>query len=233
MAYKIDISIEQMNVSEEISHLAQIEEYRKIFNKLIKAEEQAKKDRDHAKANQDAQTYLEVDLELDRIVQYWMPFLTAQEKATKLVEADYKLADETGRLEPENSDYEPDPIVSLFLIILEATIDEWANEVQERVLAAAAGEMPLDVFLEEVLQLTPGLRMLQDFRDALIPTDDNGELAKIIRDPVKRPIEIIQNIRDGIISPDDNGELAKIVREPIKRPVKVVKKVIKKFLGIG
>lgn len=53
-------------------------------------------------------------------------------------------------------------------------------------------------------------------RDAVIPADDTGEIAQMIRDPIKRPVEIIQNIRDDIIDPSDNGEVAKTIRDPIK-----------------
>jgi hypothetical protein len=66
---------------------------------------------------------------------------------------------------------------------------------------------PLDL---ATFGLLPGLR------DLIIPPDDTGEIAKIIRDPLKRPSEIIQDWRDHVISKDDNGEGAKIIRDPIK-----------------
>ncbi|WP_142669554.1 hypothetical protein [Klebsiella variicola] len=51
--------------------------------------------------------------------------------------------------------------------------------------------------------------------------DQNGEIAKLIRDPTKRPVEIVEGIRDSVIPKDDNGEInngeiAKAIRDPIK-----------------
>jgi len=59
------------------------------------------------------------------------------------------------------------------------------------------------------------LGLLPAARNLVIPDVDTGEIALLVRDPLKRPLEILQNWRDHIIG-NGNGEGAKILRDPIK-----------------
>ena len=75
------------------------------------------------------------------------------------------------------------------------------------VMADVLRNKPLDTLTFGIL---PGVR------DLVIPPDENGELAKLVRDPLKRPVEILTDLRDKIVPKDDNGEGAKILRDPVK-----------------
>ena len=231
MSFTVNLNETNFNVSSELTHLQQVEEYRKLYNKLIVAEKEINTTRDKAKKDKDGQTYLEADTERERISVYWMPFIAAHAKAQRLKEDKYKVTDEYGNVDPENSDYVPDPVITLFMIIFDAIVDDWLNKVGEKFDGLVEGEMTVNQFVEALVQLTPGLRIIQDFRDVIIPADDNGEIARLIRDPIKRPVEIVQNIRDKVIDPKDNGEIAQLIRDPIKRPVKVVENIIKKIFN--
>lgn len=230
MPFTVEISKADFQLDAS-DHLGKVEQGRVAYNKLLASEEAAKTAKKSAISAGDAQTNLEADKELERIASYWPPFISAYEIADDLKQEGYKLADENGAVAPPKDGYQSDPLVTLFLLIVEAVVDGWYDKVKEKFEEAGSGKISINQFGEAIIQLTPGLRVLQDLRDQIIPPNDNGEVARILRDPIKRPLEIVQNIRDSVISPNDNSEVAQILRDPIKQPVKVVKKVFKKIFG--
>lgn len=131
-----------------------------------------------------------------------------------------------------------DPIVALFMIAINAIAQEFEKEhpfgenntltivyqAAMEFLAQPAGG-PDSAFVKA--------------RSVLIPQDDQGEVARILRDPIRRPMEIIEeglkflNEDNGIVAqaltqpgnvifngwdprPDDNGEISKAIRDPVK-----------------
>jgi hypothetical protein len=131
-----------------------------------------------------------------------------------------------------------DPIVALFMIALDAITKEFKS----------------DRPFGENNELTKVYRSLLDFaekpaggdnsafviaRSVIIPQNDQGEIAKLLRDPIRRPIEIIEgaltflNNDNGIVAqaltrpgavifsgwdprPQDNGDIARAIRDPIQ-----------------
>jgi hypothetical protein len=231
MAYTVRAAKEDIEFSTDLPHMEQVEKFRIALNNLIESEKDAKSTKEKAKAEKNAQLYLEADSELDRIAVLWTPFINASAKADKLKADGYKLADPQGDIIPVLEGYVADAVVTLFLIIVKAVVEDFTEKFGQQTQQYADGKITLAEYGEALVQLTPGLRILQDFRDQIIPKDDNGEIARLIRDPIKRPIEIIQNLRDGIISPQDNGEIARIIRDPIKRPIEVISDGVKHLFG--
>jgi len=127
---------------------------------------------------------------------------------------------------------EVDPIVALFMIAIDALTKEFkskhpfgpTNDLVKFIQRPAGG--PNSAFVIA--------------RSVLIPQNDNGEIARLLRDPVKRPLEIIQNGLEflnndnGIVAqaltrpgdvifghgwdprPQDNGDIARAIRDPVQ-----------------
>ena len=223
---KVNFNENDLIIDESLSFKNQVEGYRKAYNKLLNAKQTAEQAKKEAETNDSLALYKEADDELDRITPFFLPFIAAHEQAQNLKSKGFKLSSWEGDISGPSGEEgkDVDPIVALMLIVLEAVVDELLNKVIEEIEEG-------DLTFEDVYNIVSGVIILQAVRDAIIPPDDNGEIAKLLRDPLKRPVEIIKNWRDKIISPDDNGEIARIIRDPIKRPVEVVKKVIRKLFG--
>jgi len=229
MLYTTVSSEDDMNIDPNLPHRDQVEKCRIAFNNLIESHENATETADKAKREGKSQLFLEANLELDRISIFWMPFVAGEAKAEGLNKEGHLLADLEGNLAPAYEGFIPDPIVTLFMIVLDYVTEEFRKKMIDQTLKFAEGEITFNEWVDAVVQVLPGVRALQDVRDQIIPSDDTGEISKLIRDPLKRPLKILQKVRDGVINPKDNGELAKIVRDPIKQPVKIVKKWLKKI----
>jgi len=98
-------------------------------------------------------------------------------------------------------------------------------------LADAANKKPNTTVTVNGLDLTTFIQFLSDkhldtatfgilpgIRDAIIPPTDTGEIAKMIRDPGRRSVEIVQDLRDSVIPKEDNRKVAKIFHDPIQCP---------------
>lgn len=219
-------------VSDDLTHMEQVEKYRIAFNTLMEAEKSLKSTIVDAKKSGDRDAFFEASSKLEEISQYWLPFVQASDRAEDIVAGGHKLASTEGELAPPKEEYEPDPIVTLFLIVLDFVTQEFKDSLKEAVAQFLEEKPEFNDYMEAFVQLTPGLRVLQDLRDQIIPAGDNGEIAKIIRDPIKQPAKILKDIRNGVISKDDRSDLAVIIRDPIKQPVKKVEKLVKKIFRL-
>lgn len=136
------------------------------------------------------------------------PYGVAHAQAKNLADSGSKLASWEGSVCKDGKCASVDPLVAFYMIVLGALADELnkekpfdpdRNDLIKFLIKPAGGDNSVVVQVREFFL-----------------NNDQGEISKLIRDPIKRPIEVVQNIRDAIISPKDNGEIAKAIRDPIK-----------------
>lgn len=205
---------------------AQVEKHALVLDSLRKALDDAqtrKKLAQEKKAEAGMfDQYLAAEQDEQNTIRYLTPYAVGHGKAQARIQEGYKLKnvggdDEwTGEVCNEKGECgEVDPIVALFLMIGDALFKEFNKEQpfgpnNELTKAFAA----IVQFVDRPLG-GPNSDLVK-IREALLAHDQNGEIARLIRDPVKRPVEVVQDVRDQIISKDDNGEIAKAIRDPIK-----------------
>jgi hypothetical protein len=180
---------------------------------ILKKLDAAWKSIDAAKAEAEKANSLsafkEVTAESARIFKYSEPYVVAQKQSEALKGQGYLVKGWEGQVCNGPNCSSVDPMTALFMILAGALADELnkdrpfdpeSNDLIKFLMQPAGGEKSTFVQL----------------RSLIIPQHDQGEFAKLLRDPVKRPIEIIQNWRDAVIPKDDTGEGAKIIRDPVK-----------------
>lgn len=177
----------------------------KIYASWIENEEKRKK----AVQSDSLSEFKAVALETSELQKYSAPYLVAQKQAEVLAASGWILTNWEGQVCNAGNCTNVDPMTAVFMIAAKALADELrkdrpfdpeTNDLIKFIMQPAGGDGSAFVH----------------FRSLFIPQDDQGEIAKLLRDPIKRPVEIIQTWRDAIIPADDNGEIAKFIRDPIK-----------------
>lgn len=166
--------------------------------------------------------YLAAEEDEKNTFKYLAPYAVGQAKAKESVDKGNKLTkvgsgdDWKGEVcNPQGQCEEVDPIVALFMMVADAVIGELNKEKPFGPNNDLHKILPIiQQFIEKPLG-GPNSDLVK-IRNSLLAQDERGEIAKLIREPGKRPIEIVQNIRDGIVSKDNQGEIAKAIRDPIK-----------------
>lgn len=184
----------------------------------------------------------------DSLIPYALTYQLSAERATKLKEKGYLLKNindsknvKTSTTNPDGGTTaeacnakgqcaEVDPIVALFMIVLDALTKEFSKEKPFG---------PTNDLVKFIRQPSGGPNSALVIAREFMLRGDKGELSRLIRDPIKRPIEIVEkglqflNNDNGIVAqaltrpgavifkgwdprPQDNGEISKAVRDPIK-----------------
>lgn len=209
------ITPDDVAVAENLPFREKINKHALILEKLSSTLAEAKKAKDSAKANNSLSEYLAGEEDENNAIHFLAPYAIADAKKDELAKQGYKLANWEGSICNAGACAEIDPITALMFIIGNLLVDELNKEKpfgsnNDLVKAFNA----IVVFVNRPLG-GPNSDLVK-IREAILLHDKNGEIAQLIRDPIKRPIEIVQNARDKIIPPSDNGEIAKAVRDPIK-----------------
>ena len=184
----------------------------------------------------------------DSLMPYAVTYHLSAERATKLKEQGYLLKNineskniKMSTANPDGSTTaeacnaqgqcaDVDPMVAFFMMVLDAITKEFMKDKPFG---------PSNDLVKFIQQPSGGPNSALVLAREFILRGDQGELAKLIRDPIKRPIEIIEkglqflNNDNGIVAqaltrpgavifngwdprPQDNGEISKAIRDPIK-----------------
>lgn len=223
---------EEMTVPEELSFENKIKRHSGIVSKADAIRLWAIKKRDAVwTANGTARDYAFYNEEWLNANKVLLPYGIANEQATDLRKESYVL-----NIPKEAACRKGNDCITIDVMTATMMFYQEISERGKQTTPATAAEEPsttvtcgktqikvegLDVcLLADFLRDKPldmvTFGILPAVRDFIIPKDDNGEVAKFIRDPGKRPIQILKDLRDSIVDKNDNGEGAKILRDPIK-----------------
>lgn len=204
---RVLIHLDQLSVQDDLSFRSKVERHAEILEMLTVAIRQAQSNKALATNNDSLRDYIAAQEDENNALHFLTPYAIAQAQAEQLGQAGMKLASWEGRVCNGGQCTDIDPMIALFMILAGLVTDEFngenpfgSNNDLLRFLQRPAGgpNSELVRIREFVLQ------------------NDNGEIARLIRDPVRRPLEIVQDVRDEIIAPGDNGEIARAIRDPIK-----------------
>lgn len=219
MSYKSNLTEEILIVPAELSNRDKIYAYWDIYKKIRDESDKITIDKQNALDKDDAQLNLEIDKEAKRISAISTPFVIGQLKAEDLKSKGYKLSSYDGDLEPTSTPQAQsgDIIVSLFMILFDAVAEDLLNDIKSRIkIEIEENNLLKPKTPEEYFRLTSGLFVVQIVRDLVIDPSNNGELAKLVRDPLKRPVEIIKNLGKKIEDTwkNDNGDIGNFFKKP-------------------
>ncbi|MEQ1096072.1 hypothetical protein [Acinetobacter johnsonii] len=226
MTYLTDFIISDLSVDSDLSHKDQIFAYNVAFKKLDKASQNIEQDKNNAIQQDNATLNLEIDKEIKRLKLIAIPFYLAQKKAQELRSEGFILNDLEGNITKDEIplDQAPDPLVSLFLIlfgaiksgILESLNINYVEEDKQSVDLLTHPLFIFKLLASEVLQ------------------DNNGEIAQLLKDPIKRPIAVVKNIVEVLAKSleNDNGDLGNAGKAVVKAVEDVIGG-IGKGLGIS
>jgi hypothetical protein len=185
-------------------------------------------------ANGTARDYAFFDDEYSNANKVLLPYSVANEQASALRKKSYVLNVSAGNVCIKGTQCQPiDPITGTMMFYQEVAegkkkpnTSSVAPPDEEQYTTVTCGTTQIKIQGQDVCIIIDFLRdkpldvitfgVLPAVRDAIIPPDDKGEIARFVRDPLKRPIEVVQEWRDSVIPKNDNGEGAKIIRDPIK-----------------
>lgn len=217
MTYMTDFAAADLVVDPNLSHKDQIFAYNGSYKKLVATSDKVQNDKDSAIENNNGVLNLEIDREVKRLKLIAAPFYLAQGKAQELKSNGFILIDFEGHIANKSDDtpseQQPDPLVSLFMILLEAVVEGLLDSLKKQVEDAIQKGL-LDIKnVEDFFRITTGLFILQSLRDSIIG-DDQGEIAKFIRDPIKRPIEVIGAALEAARKAweNDNGDIGNFIK---------------------
>jgi len=222
---KVQVSPADLVVPANLPFNEQMQRHADILSLLGKVEKQAESDKILAASAKNFDAYVAAETDMENVKKALVPYAAALAQEQALNKEGFVMGDLDGQIcKPPSTCRPVDPMTGLFFLVskppavtpaLKKQIDnsqhgQTRTEVDVNGFNASAflqfvSDKPLDVITFGVL---PGVR------DAIISPNDNGELALIIRDPIKRPVDIVKGVRDQVFH--DNGELSKIVRDPIK-----------------
>ncbi|EKB36877.1 hypothetical protein [Acinetobacter baumannii] len=215
MPYSTDFLEKDLIIDPGLSHKDQIFAYNSSYNKLVNISNMVEKDKDKAIEQNNADLNIEIDREVKRLKLISAPFYLAQEKAKNLKSEGFILVDLDGHISKNDtpSDQAPDPLVSLFMILLDAVIDGLIDSIKKNLNEAIEKGIFEINKPEDFFKLASGLFIYQALRDSIIG-NDQGEIAKYVRDPIKRPIEIIGQALEAARKAweNDNGDIGNFIK---------------------
>ncbi|MEQ1096073.1 hypothetical protein [Acinetobacter johnsonii] len=215
MPYSTNFVEKDLIVDPSLSHKDQIFAYNNSYNKLVNVSDMIEKDKDKAINENNGELNLEIDREVKRLKLISAPFYLAQEKALKLRSEGFILNDLEGHITKDGipSDQVPDPLVSLFMMLLNAIKNGLIDIMQKKIDEAIEKGLFEINNIEDFFKISSGLFIYQALRDSIIG-DNQGEIAKFIRDPIKRPIEIIGKALEAARKAweNDNGDIGNFLK---------------------
>lgn len=207
----------------------QLQRHATLLQRLSEVLEAIDKDKEAAKKQNSLPKYLEAEGSYTNVQNVLVPYGIARAKARALIDQGYRLR----AIEPQvckgtANDCTPvDAITAVFFFDRqEGLSSDLASKTKDArsktdtrvtvngfdltVFVKFLSGKPLDMATFGIL---PGIR------DAIIPLDDTGEIAKWIRDPGRRTVEIVQNVRDGTLNAvgigGKNNDLGRVIKDPI------------------
>lgn len=216
-------------LDEGLSFKQRVLRYHDVYQELLEAYGRVAEEVEAADSANSLERYKVADAEHDRISALLLPFVSAHQEAKRLADKGYKLASWEGSVtpEPEADDIEDgilDALVALFMIYLEAAIEDVLSGIGEKIQEATE-----DLTLTDALSLVSGAVVLQLLADKWFRSDDNNELAQFMRDPIRRPEQILRNWRDKLLDGDSKNIFSQTVGRPIREIVRTGKKIEKKL----
>ncbi|HLZ05284.1 MAG TPA: hypothetical protein VKR55_24445 [Bradyrhizobium sp.] len=227
------LTANEMNVPANLSFQDKIKKHVIIITKAAAIRDWADKQKTAILArNGTAKDYAQASDEYLNALKVLSPYAIADQQALSLISQSYVLDASKGQVCINGQNCKPvDPMTGtmMFIHVVSASKKNSKkphSQKKDEPSTVTCGKNTIEINGFDICKLVDFLRdkpldlatfgVLPALRDLIIPPDDTGEIAKLVRDPLKRPVEIIQDWRDHIISKNDNGEGAKIIRDPIK-----------------
>lgn len=221
-----EMSPASIKVADSLPFKEQVQKHAEILQNLNLAlqDSQDRKAlaRENSAKNGMFEQYLAAEEDEKNAIKFLAPYAVAQGIAQVKKNEGYKLTNVAGTGDWSGSACngagacgDVDPIVALLMMLIDSVNDEFnkekpfgPNNELTKLFIAVSGfvDRPLGGPNSDLVKI----------REAMLGHDQNGELARLIRDPIKRPVQIVQDLRDKIIPASDNGEIAKAIRDPIK-----------------
>lgn len=216
MAYLLEFNETNLAVDNTLNAKEQILAYGKVLHNFQQVDKQIKIDQDKAELEGNGQLFLEIHKEQVRISKLMLPFEIARAKAINYKEKGHLLNDYSGEMEPTSAPESTDPLVSLLMIVIEAVTKAFLERLKNDLQNKIDNENLLSpATFDQKLVLYSGMFVVQAIRDMMFNPNDNNELNLIVRDPLKRPVEIIENIAKGAEEAfkNDNGDVGNVVKK--------------------
>lgn len=219
------IAVEELTVPMTIPFPQQLQRHVAVLQRLNEALIEIDKQKKSAEQADSLKEYKAAEQDLENVKKALAPYAIAEAKTGELIKQGYLLnAIGPQVCKPAGECTAIDAITALFFFVGDNKValgPDLKNKGGDKETKTKVEVNGFDViaFIEflsgKPLDLAT-FGLLPSIRDAIIPTTNTGEIAKWIRDPGKRTVEIVQDARDKIIPKTDNGEGAKIIRDPIK-----------------
>lgn len=224
------ISPKDLEVPTNVAFDQQVRLHGIVFGKL--ADVSQKLDNEFAAADTAKSYELRVSADEDKenLRKALVPYAVGEAKANALIAQGYKLNDLSGQVCKGTACIPIDPIAAMFFLTNKAALgpklanpshgnaSQTGNSGGSDTQACPEGDgcslciNGLNICTAYKLLA----KLVTSVRDTIIPKDNNGEIAKFIRDPGKTTLKAVQDLRDRVVSKNDHGEGAKILRDPIK-----------------
>lgn len=210
-------------VDHNLSFSDQLNKHALILNKIGQVLQQAEANKAAADRDGSLPNYKAAEEDILNSKKALTPYAAANGQANSLISQGYRMNDLSGKIcMPDNKCHDIDAMTGVFFFTgNKAGLGEGLLKKAEdnRTEVVKVNGFDLSAFLA-ILTGKPvdflSFGVIPAIRDAIIPPTDTGEIAKIVREPLRRPVEIVQEARDSVIPKSDNGELAKAARDPIK-----------------
>ena len=216
---KMMIDVSEMTVESTLPFEQKLDRHATILNKLSNAVRQAEANRDDADRRNNLKDYKAALADRENAAKLLAPYAIAQTQAISFIGQGYKVNDFSGNICKLTGEcVAVDSMVAVFYFtgkkdgLGPAFAQSESKDNKTTVKVNGWDPQPfIDVMKDKPLDtLTFGV--LPGIRDAIIDPNDMGELAQLIRDPIKRPVEILKEARDKVLG---NGDGARILKDPI------------------
>ena len=238
MSYSTGFDDGKLVLEEGLTFKERVFQYHEVYQELLDAYEMAEDKLESFGDDAPVGPYKEVAEEERRLTILMLPFVSGYDKAMKLKDKGYKLSDWEGNLTPkpasgdigeDSADDIVDAIVGLFMIYLEAAIQDILDDIS----GAVEEMMEEDATLTDWLTLLSGAVVLQILAEKWFKEGDNNELAQFMRDPIRRPEQIIRNWRDKLLDGDSKNIFSQTIGSPIREAARVGKRAEKDIKRTG
>jgi hypothetical protein len=212
-----DVAVDlKLSFEEKVKRHADILDH---FGKLIQQAEDRKK---QAQVTNRLNDYLAGQKTIEDIGIVLAPYAVAQEQASALIKEGYLLNDFSGTVIGKQGERKAvDPMTAVFFFTGErkGLAGAFAKAPKKSGPGAPSGSVSVNGFnVTDFIQFLSGKPLdlatagiLPAIRDAIIPKDDNGDIANAIRDPGKTPAKILSGIDDAYKK--DNGDVGNAIKK--------------------
>lgn len=227
------LSSENLVVSDNLSFQDKVFAHVKILDRLGQVILQAEANKLDAQNRNDNQAFRSAQEDIDNVQKASLIYSAAQAQADALISDGMKL-DSSGQACSKGVCNKIDPITAVFFFTSKAdAIDDsfGSSDTYSKDQSDERSACNPDVKINN-WSLCPLWKLLKDkpldrisfgllpaIRDPILKKLDpkgSGEITKLIKNPIKRPVEIVENWRDHVLPKESSNDAVKILRNPLK-----------------